>query len=63
MQRSQVDYYLRDGGLEFCRCGQPFHLQMTRVGYGCDTANLVRRRLRVTNAGCNENFIAEPAEF
>ncbi len=42
---------------------QPFQLQMTRVGYGCDTAHLVRARLRVTNAGCDENFIAEPAEF
>ena len=26
-------------------------------------AKFVFGRLRVTNAGCNENFIAEPAEF
>jgi hypothetical protein len=62
MQQSRVDWYLSIGRLVVCHRGP-------LVGNGLDASpeelhrQIDLRTLRVMNAGSDENFIAEPAEF
>jgi hypothetical protein len=62
-QRSQVNYYLIDGGTPVPRINAKLPYwnikQEPRIGHG----QFGTRRLRVKNAGCNEDIAVESAKF
>lgn len=41
----------------------PFHLKVLGKSHGLWRRQFGNARLRVTNAGCDEDIVVEPAEF